>query len=218
MSATPARRAVLLALPVLALGGGVLLGRALPTAPEETSVDVGFCRDMANHHAQAVAMATTALRHDTGEEVATLAMDVLLTQQNQIGRMQALLIGWDRPVASTGPPMLWMSAAHEGGHGTTGQGSGDGTGDGTGAMPGMASAAELAELDALTGQAFEVRFLQLMIRHHGGAAEMAAHARDHATTPQVRALAGAMVTGQQVESEQMALLLRARGGEPLAAG
>ncbi|GAB7190286.1 DUF305 domain-containing protein [Kineococcus sp. NUM-3379] len=206
-----ARRAALAAAALLvALLAGVLAGRALPTAPGEASVDVGFCRDMADHHAQAVAMALEAVRRTGDGEVRTLAVDVLLTQQNQIGRMQALLGAWERPIASAGPPMAWMGGP--GGHGGHEGAAGSAV---PGMMPGMASAAEMAELGRLGGRELEVRFLQLMLRHHEGGFDMAAHAREHATTAQVRDLARSIADGQRQEAEVLTDLLRERGGEPL---
>ena len=203
---TARRAALAVAALLVTLLGGVLAGRALPTAPGEASVDVGFCRDMADHHAQAVAMALEAVRRTGDGEVRTLAVDVLLTQQNQIGRMQALLGAWDRPVASAGPRMGWMEGP--GGHGGHAGGAGS-------TMPGMASAAEMAELGRLTGQELEVRFLQLVLRHHEGGFDMAAYAREHATTEQVRDLARSIADGQRQEAQVLAELLRERGGRPL---
>lgn len=189
--------------------GGVLLGRALPTAPQESSVDVGFCRDMANHHAQAVTMATAAVQRAPSQEVRTLAVDVVLTQQNQIGRMQALLVSWGRALASPGESMRWM--ADHSGHDMTGM---SGT-DMGGLMPGMATAAELGGLEQLAGGEYEVRFLQLLLRHHEGGLSMAEYGRDHATTDDVRSLAAAIATSQRQESTVLTDLLRARGWEPL---
>ena len=53
-------------------------------------------------------------------------------------------------------------------------------------MPGMATEEELAELRGLTGTAFDVEFLRLMIRHHQGGLEMAEYAAEHADVAAVR--------------------------------
>lgn len=200
---------------VLALLVGVLAGRALPSAPEESSVDVGFARDMSTHHAQAVGMATTAVQRLDGDvedeaEVDTLALDILLTQQNQVGRMQSMLISWGRSLAAPGQAMRWMHPDGGTGHGHEGRAAA-----GSATMPGMATPAELAELQELDGRALQLRFLQLMLRHHEGGLEMAETARDRATTEQVRNLAGAIAAGQRQESKVLEDLLRERGGEPL---
>ena len=47
-------------------------------------------------------------------------------------------------------------------------------------MPGMATEDELANLRALSGTAFDVEFLRLMIRHHQGGLDMAQYAAEHA--------------------------------------
>ncbi len=84
-------------------------------------------------------------------------------------------------------------------------------------MPGMATEAELAELRDLSGTAFDVRFLQLVIRHHQGGLEMAEYARDHAAVPAVRQLAGSIAETQAAETTTMEAMLRKRGGSPLPA-
>ena len=48
-------------------------------------------------------------------------------------------------------------------------------------MPGMLTAAQLAELDAARGVAFDQNFLNLMIQHHEGALKMVT---DLLATPQ----------------------------------
>ena len=65
--------------------------------------------------------------------------------------------------------------------GTTCPGTASSTGSADGAvMPGMATEAELAQLRSLSGTAFDVMFLQLMIRHHQGGLEMAQYGQQHA--------------------------------------
>lgn len=59
--------------------------------PGDASADAGFARDMATHHAQAVEMAMIVHSRTDDPEVATLAMDIALTQQSQIGIMRTWL-------------------------------------------------------------------------------------------------------------------------------
>jgi uncharacterized protein (DUF305 family) len=82
-------------------------------------------------------------------EVEALALDILTTQQAQIGMMGGWLEQWGQTQAASGPTMAWM------GH--------------SGAMPGMASQEELASLRTLPAGELEEQFLRLMIRHHAGA-------------------------------------------------
>lgn len=212
MAALSARRVLLgtVAL-LLALVLGILAGRALPTAPGANSVDVGFSRDMTTHHTQAVSMAFTALQNAPSPEVRQLAVDIAATQGNQMGRMQQLLITWDQPLSGAGSVvMAWMSGTDLHDRHVVEQGQGR-------IMPGMATPAEMARLNAETGEVFEVDFLQLMLRHHVGGTEMAQYGAEHATTDEVRDLAAAIASSQQGEARLLESYLAARGARPLPA-
>ncbi|HEX2075691.1 MAG TPA: DUF305 domain-containing protein [Geodermatophilus sp.] len=193
------------------LGGGlaVALGIGRDEPPAADSVDAGFSRDMSRHHLQAVEMANLALQRTTDPEMWQLAFDISATQTNQAGRMQGWLSLWGLPPTG-GETMAWMAADGDGGH--TGHGTGAG-----GPMPGMATEAELAALRDLTGTAFDVEFLRLMIRHHQGGLDMAQYAAAHAEEPAVRTLAATIAETQTAETTTMARMLSARGGTPLPA-
>ncbi|QGK72389.1 DUF305 domain-containing protein [Allosaccharopolyspora coralli] len=184
------------------------------TEPEPTPVDIGFAQDMTHHHQQAVTMATLARQHGNDQAVRQLAFDIETNQRNQIGRMQGWLSVWGRPAQAPGPPMRWMHGATDGhdGHGGSGEGAMVGP---DGRMPGMATSDELAELRSLRGQAFDVRFLQLMLRHHEGGAGMARSGAEQAAVPAVRGLATNMLTAQAKESDVMRGMLSARNTPPL---
>jgi len=208
-----ARRALLVVVALLlALVGGILLGRALPTAPGEQSVDVGFARDMSTHHAQAVSMAFEAIGTAPTPEVRQLAVDIVGTQQNQVGRMQELLVVWGRPLVSQTPAMAWMTGTDVHTRHLAAQAA-----TGSTLMPGMATGAELARLQSETGEVFEVDFLQLMLRHHEGGIQMAEVGAARATTPEVRDLATAIEQSQQGEVTVLTDLLAERGAQPLPA-
>ncbi len=192
MATRAAARPLLLALAVL--GGallvvvGLLLGSALTgssasTFPDEASVDAGFARDMQVHHGQAVEMSVLVRERSDDPEVRGIALDILLTQQNQQGQMAGWLQTWGLPQSSVLPTMGWMStfADHDG---MTGDMTGDmtgtdaeGTGDGEPQNPmvamGMATDEEMAALEAADGVEAERLFLQLMIDHHHGGVDMA---------------------------------------------
>jgi uncharacterized protein (DUF305 family) len=191
------------------LGGGlaVALGIGRTAQPAADSVDVGFSRDMAQHHLQGVEMSNLALDRSEDPAVRGLAFDMAETQNNQVGRMQGWLALWGH-TPTGGETMAWMP--EDGGH--TGHGSGDGE-----PMPGMASTEELATLRGLSGTAFDVEFLRLMIRHHQGGFEMAEYAAENAQESAVRTLARAMVDSQAGETRLMAGMLDERGGTPLPA-
>lgn len=72
---------------------------------------------------------------------------------------------------------------------------------------GMPTAGELADLERLTGPAFDRRFLELMIRHHEGAVAMSLDAGRTGTSARVRSMADAVVAVQRDQLAQMRALL-----------
>jgi uncharacterized protein (DUF305 family) len=198
-----------IAVGLVLLGGGlaVALGIGRTEDPTADSVDAGFSRDMARHHLQGVEMANLVAGRSQDPEVRTLAFDISSTQTNQAGRMQGWLTLWGLPL-SGGEPMAWM--AGNGGHAGHDMEMGA-------LMPGMATEGELANLRSLSGPAFDVEFLRLMIRHHQGGKEMAQYAADHAGEAAVRDLARSILQSQTAETTLMAGMLAERGGTPLPA-
>ena len=171
----------LLVVVVVVLAFLVLWSRRLRV---ENSPEVSFARAMAAHHAQAVEMALILLERTEDAELRQFALDIILTQQAQIGQMQGWLAAWDLPLNGPQPPIA--------GHGM---------------MTGMAIQAEVNELRALPAPDAETRFLQLMIRHHRGGVAMAEAALPQVTHPEVIRLAQSIVAGQQSEIEYMQELL-----------
>ncbi len=191
---------------LLLIGGGlaVAMGLGRSDTPAADSVDAGFSLDMSVHHLQAVEMANLATTRSTDPEVRSLAFDISQTQLNQVGRMQGWLTLWGLPVTGA-DTMAWMG------------GSGHDHMSADGLMPGMATEDELTELRAARGTDFDVRFLQLMIRHHQGGLQMAQYGQQHATEAVVRGLARSIAATQTAETTTMAAMLAARGGSPLPA-
>ncbi|TFV61271.1 UNVERIFIED_ORG: DUF305 domain-containing protein [Bacillus sp. AZ43] len=198
-----------IAVGLVVLGGGlaVALGIGDDDAATPSAVDVGFSRDMAKHHLQGVEMANVALERSEDPAVRGLAFDIGTTQTNQVGRMQGWLALWGYSPTG-GEVMSWMPAEGHGGH--AGHGSGSGV-----LMPGMATEEELAELRSLSGTAFDVQFLRLMMRHHQGGLEMAEYAQEHGDTGVVRTLARQIAESQTAETDLMTGMLAERGGTPL---
>jgi uncharacterized protein (DUF305 family) len=194
---------------VLGIGAGYVLGR--PTYPTDTSVDAGFARDMAAHHAQGVDMAMTIQRDTSDTELSVLGTDIALTQQAQIGIMTGWLEQWGLPPNGSAPRMSWMAGhAH---NSTADQKSMSLRPDGL--MPGMATAAEIRRLRTSTGTAQEILFCQLMVRHHQAGVQMAKAAVEMAAQPEVRQLAQQMVDGQAYEIGLLTAELTERGAKPL---
>jgi uncharacterized protein (DUF305 family) len=187
-----------------------VLGIGRDEPPSAGSVDAGFARDMSAHHLQGVEMANLAADRSQDPEVRRLAFDISSTQNNQVGRMQGWLTLWGLSV-SGGQPMAWMEEAPE--HEMSAMGSGSGMAGGL--MPGMATEEELAELRTLSGLAFDVQFLRLMIRHHQGGEDMAEYAAGNASEPAVATLARTIADTQAAEVATMTDMLAARGGTPL---
>lgn len=220
---SPARPGQRTALLVLGVIGILLIGFALGlfaripldgnTDPKPSAVDTGFSQDMSVHHTQAVEMSAVALSNSTDPAVKRLAYDILTTQQNQAGRMQAWLQLWGEPLLPSGGYMGWMTGTEGSGHHGGGQ-SQQHTGP-VQSMPGMASQEELNALRQATGPALDVMFLQLMLRHHQGGMPMIEYAAERAETNGVRALAASMVKTQQGEAQLMTQMLTDRGASAL---
>ncbi|MFF0815645.1 DUF305 domain-containing protein [Rhodococcus sp. NPDC003318] len=186
--------------------------------PVAGSVDVGFAQDMIEHHDQAVEMSAIALANASDPLVRDFAYDILTTQQNQIGQMTGWLSLWDQPIASSAGHMAWMSEGSDGhDHGGTTASATAAASPGSAQMPGMATSEEMAALRQARGEAVDVLFLQLMLRHHQGGLPMMEYAAEHAQERVVRTLAQTMVDTQQSESARMTQLLSEKGAAPLPA-
>ncbi|WP_049822712.1 DUF305 domain-containing protein [Arthrobacter sp. H41] len=188
---------------------------ASPSHPNTTSADAGFARDMQVHHAQAVQMSMMLRDRTEDETPRTIAYDVAMTQQQQMGQMYAWLQEWGLPQSSAEPRMAWMTDASMGHSMETGSAAGmESTGSAgsmalaaDGLMPGMATPEQLEELAAASGDDAERIYLTLMIEHHRAGVEMAAAGVELAATDQVRTLAEKIEESQQAEIEVMQALL-----------
>jgi uncharacterized protein (DUF305 family) len=194
------------ALLVLGLALGLLLSGGDDDGPAEGSVEAGFARDMSVHHGQAVDMATTILLRTDDPVLGSVARDMALTQQAQIGRMQGWLAAWELPPTGSEPAMTWMHhlGSEHADHGL----------EPDGRMPGMATEEELAQLRDLPVDEAEVLFLQLMTDHHVSGVAMAEAALEGTDEPDVELLAESMVRSQQSEIDVMRDLMAARGAAP----
>lgn len=155
--------------------------------PGEGSPEVTFARDMSAHHDQAVEMALILRDRGVDVDLRTLALDIVLTQQAQSGMMQGWLQVWEQPISGSTAPM-----------------------GGQGEMMGMASYDDIKSLQSIPASAMEIRFLQLMIRHHQGGVIMAEVALRQTNRPEVMRLATSIVNAQQSEIIAMEDMLRAK--------
>jgi uncharacterized protein (DUF305 family) len=150
---------------VLALVIAGVIGNATAGAhaPSDSSVAAGFARDMTDHHAQAVDMATIIGQRTRSQEIRTLATDIALTQTNQMGQMQGWLAQWDLALGRTGPPMSWMTQqrmdmAHASGSTLPAMDPALMRPLPDGRMPGIATAAQVNQLRALPVEKADVLF------------------------------------------------------------
>jgi uncharacterized protein (DUF305 family) len=181
-------------------------------AAAPSAVDVGFAQDMTMHHQQAVVMAQI-VRGRVPAQIADLAYGIESNQLLEIGQLQGFLSLWGKSLLPTGRPMSWMpsqaAAMAHGDHSMSGMsGMGMSTSSADAAMPGMATQAQLNQLQTMRGKALEVQFLQLMLRHHEGGMPMAVYASRHAAVPAVRAAAQRMAFDQTTEIARMQQMLQ----------
>jgi uncharacterized protein (DUF305 family) len=163
--------------------------------PGEGSAEAGFARDMTVHHAQAVEMAEIVRDRTESEQIRTLATDIALTQQAQIGRMGGWLDVWGLYPTGTEPAMVWMGHPMEG------------------LMPGMATPEEVSSLSHLPPDRADVLFLRLMIAHHEAAIPMAGAIMKRTDEPEVRQLAHSIQESQRAEIENMKAMVDDRVGD-----
>ncbi|HWH98197.1 MAG TPA: DUF305 domain-containing protein [Pseudolysinimonas sp.] len=191
---------------VLLLVGAFVFGRSTagpaPT-PTTDSAAAGFLRDMQVHHAQAVEMALLVRDRTDNETVRTIAYDIAVTQATQSGAMYGLLDAWDLPQLSSRPAMAWTKLPALDGSDAGHQMDSDAPGE----MPGLATAAEIDELEAATGDAAVRLFLTLMIAHHEGGIDMADAVLVRTDVPQVVSLASGIQRAQRAEILAMQDLL-----------
>jgi uncharacterized protein (DUF305 family) len=186
---------VILGLAVLVLAIMAVTAVESGRPPGDHSLEAGFARDMMVHHDQAVTMAMLIRDRTDDPVLRSMATDMVLTQENQIGQMFGWLNLWGLPATGPEPAMAWM------GHPTTGL------------MPGMATPQQIADLASLSGTEADIAFLNLMIPHHEAAIPMAQYALDHSDVPAVRDLARQILAAQEIEIANMQTMLEEKEAE-----
>lgn len=164
-------------------------GQTTASATAEPSVhneaDVEFAQGMIGHHEGAIEMADLAIQQASGDDVRALAERISAAQGPEIEQMRAWLEAW--------------------GEDTSAHGDMDGAGHG-----GTDAGAAMAELEELSGTAFDSAFLELMIEHHGGAVEMAQTELDDGADPAATRLARTIIDDQTAEIAEMEQMLASR--------
>lgn len=153
-------------------------------AQEHNDADVAFAQGMIPHHAQAVEMADMALEKSANDQVLDLAERIKGAQQPEIDQMTGWLEAWGEPVEpDAGQDMSDMSDMG---------GSGD-----------MMSDEEMTGLDGASGAAFDRMWLDMMIRHHEGAIDMAREHQADGQYPEALELGLAIISAQEAEIAEM---------------
>lgn len=191
---------------VLALVVGFAVGALVTSGgkPGDNSAEAGFARDMSTHHNQAIKMAMLAYTRVDDNELRGVAYDIALEQQLEVGTMNAWLTEWNLTATGDKPAMSWMP-------------DGSAAEVKNGLMPGMATDAQITQLQNSSGHAADVLFCQLMLRHHLGGIHMIDGVLQVSKNKQVTDLAKNMKTAQQSEVNLFQRKLTELGAQPLPA-
>ncbi len=180
-----------------------------------TDADVRFMTDMIGHHAQAILISRWVPTHTSDPEMATLAGRIINAQTDDIALMRRWLTERGKPVPSVTPEGVLVPPPANPNDEHAGHDMG-GMDHDHAMMAGMLTAAQLTELDAARGDAFNVLFLQRMINHHRGAVTMVQTLiRDGGAIDEtVFRFAADVEVDQSTEIRRMLQMLLERGGSP----
>ena len=193
-------RALLAGFVAMFLAGAVVFAwQQSADQPDPNEVDIGFADDMRTHHLQGVTLSLAYLEDGADPTLRQMANEIVIVQAGESRLMGQWLEDWGNPDLDLDNAMEWMGMAPVP---QTEQ-------------PGMASEAELAELEAAEGDELDDLFSSLMIAHHRGGQHMAQYAVDHGSEEVVTDLAQAIVTTQQSEVAEMNLRREALGLPPV---
>ncbi|MEU0150164.1 DUF305 domain-containing protein [Streptomyces sp. NPDC006288] len=151
---------------------------------EHNAADVAFAKGMIPHHRQAVEMAGLAPGRAESAEVKALAAEIKEAQDPEIKTLSGWLTAWGQEVPAEGDMDHSM-------HGTGG----------------MMTAEDMDSLEMASGTAFDTAFLEMMVKHHEGAVEMAKTEKADGSFPEAKMMADAIITSQTAEITRMNSLL-----------
>lgn len=151
------------------------------TALQGEDYDKAFVANMIVHHESAMNMAEKSGPGAKHVEIQDLSMNIASSQGKEVNDMMEWQRLWGYP-ATSGHSMTDMENA-------------------SGSMEDMGMMSD--ELEGLKGDAFDKKFLELMIVHHQGAIDMAKPAAANAQHQEVKDLAVAIIAAQTKEIEQM---------------
>lgn len=191
------------------VGGMSTAGMPMPAQPAgpHNQADITFTQQMSVHHQGAITMADLAATRASSSKVKTLAVHITAAQAPELKEMAGWLAAWAPDTDMNGMPN--KTAASMGGMGGMASGvAGSGTSGAPSAMPGMMTDAQMAQLMAATGTAFDKLFLQMMIVHHQGALTMAKAETAQGQNPAALTLAKSIIASQTAQITQMQDILK----------
>jgi uncharacterized protein (DUF305 family) len=140
--------------------------------------DLQFLDTMIAHHQGAVDMAKMVAAKAEHAELKTLAVNVITSQEKEIGEMKAWREKWFAgEAAAMNMEMAGMNDS----------------------MKDM----DMTKLGSLTGNAFDLEFIKQMIPHHEGAVVMAKEALQKSQRAEIKTMANAIIRDQEAEIKQM---------------
>jgi len=158
---------------------GMLILSACSSTPD-LAADVTFAQDMVQHHEQALDMAKLVPTRSTNEQVRGLA--------ERIEKGQAAAVTPLRPRPEERGAQDKEHSGHD--------------------MAGMMSDGDMTKLETTSGAEFDRLWLNLMVKHHEGAVEMARTELKDGKDADAKKLAQAIIDGQQQEITEMKDLMR----------
>lgn len=171
-----------------------------PADAKYTKADVAFMQDMIHHHAQVLTVCDMAENRDASAQIRTFCKRAVVSQRDEI----EVMTNWLRTRGERFPEpeghshSLLEMLEHS-------------------SMPGMLNPAQLRQLNAATGVAFDRLFLTAMIRHHEGAIAMVKKLFATAGAgqdSQIFAFATSVDTDQRAEIDRMQKMLAALPATP----
>ncbi|WXK02679.1 DUF305 domain-containing protein [Saccharopolyspora sp. ID03-671] len=161
---------------------------------DHNQADITFTQQMIPHHVGALDMAKMVQGRTSNPQVLDLAGRIEQAQDPEIKQMTGWLQAWGAQTPPTGMP---------------GMDHGSMPGMESGApMPGMMSQDEMNQLMAAKDGEFDKLFLEMMIKHHQGAVDMAKVELSQGSNAEAKALAQRIIDSQQAEIDEMHKLLQ----------
>jgi len=148
------------------------------TNASEAPYDLQFIDTMTAHHQIAIDMANMCDGRAQHPELINLAKNIATTQTDEIAKMKQ----WRDQWFDAAPPATNMNMS---------------------GMKDAMSEMDMAKLQSLTGNAFDLEFIRQMIPHHVGAILMANEAFQKSERNETKLLAGDIIKAQSAEVGKM---------------